>query len=143
MNKIWFKSIREIDTTVTNPDSSNTKVLAKGEVDVLAKDVKERTKPLVLKKGPYEPGYKTNLISVSSIIDSRHKVVPEWKKCFLCLKSKEKTPITKTLSFWRTTPKKQIHFADLSDKSKETELWHKRMGHLNYRNLKNLLPLDL
>ena len=50
MNKNWLKNIREIDTTVTNPDGGNKKVVGIGEVEVLAKDVKGRTKPLILKK---------------------------------------------------------------------------------------------
>ena len=89
MNKNWFKSIREIDTTVTNPDGGNTKVLGIGEVEVLAKDVKGGTKPLILKRALYVPGYRTNLISVSSIIDNGHKVVHEIKNSYLCLKSKK------------------------------------------------------
>ena len=52
VNKNWFKSIRENDTTVTNPGGGNTKILGIGEVEVLPKDVKGCTKPLILKKGP-------------------------------------------------------------------------------------------
>ena len=90
VNKIWFKSLRELDTTVTNADGGNTKVLGIGEVEILAKDVKGRNKPLILKKTLYVPEYRTNLISVSSIIDNGHKVVHEKKRSFLCLKSNEK-----------------------------------------------------
>ena len=108
MNKNWFKSIREIDTTVTNPDGGNTKVLGIGEVEVLVKDVKGRTKPLILKKDLYVPRYRTNLISVSSINENGHKVVLEKKNSYLCLKSKEKFPITRKgkLFFLPTTPGK-------------------------------------
>ena len=143
VNKNWFKSIREIDTTVTNPDGGNTKVLGIGEVEVLAKDVKERTKPLILKKALYVPGYRTNLISVSSILDKGHKVVHEKKNSYLCcLKSKEKFPITGKgkLFFLPTIPKGKHHFANLSGGSNETELWHRRVGHLKYRDLKNHCP---
>ena len=79
MNKNWFKSIREINTTVTNPNGGNTKVLGIGEVEVLARDFKGRTKPLILKMALYVPRCRTNLISVSSIIDHGHKVVHEKK----------------------------------------------------------------
>ena len=145
VNKKCLKSIREIDTTFTNPDGGNTKVLGIGEVEALAKDVKGRTKPLIMKKALYLPGYRTNLVSVSSIIDNGHKVVHEKKNSFLCLKSIEKFPITRKgkLFFLPTTPKKKHHFANLSGASNETELWHKRMGHLNYRDLKNSLPMNL
>ena len=64
MKKNWLKGVREIDTTVTTPDGGDTKVLGIGEVEVLAKDVKGFTKPLILKKGLYVPGYRTILISV-------------------------------------------------------------------------------
>ena len=74
VNKNWFKSKGEIDATVFNPDAGNSKVLRIGEVEVLAKDVKGRTKPLILKKVLYVPRYRSNLIFVSSIIDNGHKV---------------------------------------------------------------------
>ena len=92
VNKNWFKNMKEVDTTVTNPDGGNTKVLAIGEVDVLAQDVKGRTKPLVLRKTLYVPRYRTNLISVSSIVDNGHKVVQDAKNSLLCLEIKEKFP---------------------------------------------------
>ena len=107
VNKTWFKSIGEIDTTVTNPGGGNTKVLRKGQVEVLAKDIKGRTKPLILRKALYVPGYRINLISVSSIIDNGHKVVHEKKNSYLCLESKEKFPITRKgkLFFFALDPK--------------------------------------
>ena len=85
------------------------------------------------------------MISVSSIIDNGHKVVHEKKNSYLCLKSKEKFPITRKgkLFFLPTTPKEKHHFANLSGGSNKAELWHKRMGHLNYRDLNKSLPMDL
>ena len=95
---------------VTNPDGGNTKVLGIGEVEVLAKDVKGCTKPLILKKALYVPGYRTNLISVSSIIDNGHKVVHEKKNSYLCLKIKKNFPITGrgNLFFLPATPNRKI-----------------------------------
>ena len=40
-----FKNLRELDTTITNPDGGNTKVLQLEEIEVLAKYVKSCTKP--------------------------------------------------------------------------------------------------
>ena len=42
-----------------------------------------------------------------------------------------------------TTQKEKYHFANLSGGSNKTELWHECLGHLNYRDLKNSLPMDL
>ena len=41
------------------------------------------------------------------------------------------------------TAKEKHHSANLGGGSNETELWYKRMGHLNYRDLKNSLSMDL
>ena len=41
VNKNWFKSIGEIDATVSNPDAGNSKILRIGEVEVLAKMSKD------------------------------------------------------------------------------------------------------
>ena len=49
LNKNWFKSLRELNTTVTNPDGGITKVLGTREVEVSAEDVKGCTKPLLSK----------------------------------------------------------------------------------------------
>ena len=38
VNKNWFKNIKALDTTVTNPDAGDTKVLGI-EVEILAEDV--------------------------------------------------------------------------------------------------------
>ena len=110
MNKNWFRSIREMDTTVTNPNVCNTKVLGKEEVEVLVEDVKGRTKPLILNV----PECRTNLISLSSIIDKGHKVVHEKKKSFLCLKIKEHFPITKRGKLFFCLLPQKNHFANLS-----------------------------
>ena len=40
VNKNWFKSLKALGTTVTNPDGGNTKVIGIREI-VLAKAVKE------------------------------------------------------------------------------------------------------
>ena len=105
VNKNWFESIRKIDTTVTNPEGGNTRVLKTGEEDVLAKH-KRRIKPLILRKALFLPGYRTLLISVSSIIDNGFKVAYEKEKSFLS-KNKENFLITgKGKPFFALDPKK-------------------------------------
>ena len=91
------------------------------------------------------PGYRTNLISVSRIVDNGHTVVRGAKNNFLCLKSKEKFPIKRkgNLFFLRMTPKQGNHFSNLSGGSNEAQLWHKRFGHVNYRDLKTSVSKNL
>ena len=99
--------MRKIDTTVTNPEGGNTRVLKTGEEDVSAKHFKRRIKPLILRKALFLPGYRTILISVSSIIDNGFKVAYEKEKSFLSLKNKENFLITrKGKPFFALDPKK-------------------------------------
>ena len=109
------------------------KFLGIGDIEVLAQDVKGRTKPLVLRKPLYMPGYRTILISVSSLVDNGHKVVHDAKNSFHCLKSKELFHITRkgNLFFLSKIPKQGNHFANLSGGSNEAQLWQKRFGHEN------------
>ena len=93
VNKKWLKSLREIDTTVTNPDGGNTKVVGTGEVDVLARYVKGCTKPLILKKALYLPGYRTNILKKGD------KVVHE-KKQFSSPKKQRKNSNYKKRNFF-------------------------------------------
>ena len=145
VNKYWFTSIGEIDTTVTNPDGGNIKVLGLGEVEVLAKDVTGRTKTLILEKTLYVQKYRTNVISVSNIIGNGHKIVHKKKNSFLCLKSEEKLPITRKEKIFLlpTTPKENHHIVYLSRESNASKLWLKCMGDLNQRDMENSLPMDL
>ena len=145
VNKSWFRNLKEIETTVTNPDGGNTKVLGIGEVEVQAKDIKGRIKPLILRKALFVPGYRTNLISVSRVVDNGHKIVHDKKNSFLCLKSHENFPIKRkgNLFFLSMIPKQENHFANLSGGSNEAQIWHKRFGHVNYRDLKISLSKNI
>ena len=64
VQRSWFKNLRELDTSVTNPDGGNTKVLGIGEVEILAGDAQGRKKRLLLRKSLFVPAYGTNILSV-------------------------------------------------------------------------------
>ena len=102
VNKNWFKNLKEIETTVTNPDGGNTNVLGIGESEVLAKDVKGKTKSLVLRKALFVPGYRTSLISVSRIVDNGHTVVHDAKIISSASKAKRNSHQKKMKSFLST-----------------------------------------
>ena len=114
VGKNWFKSFREFDTTVTNPDGCYTKVTGIGEVEVLAEHFKGCAKILALKTF-YVPGYRTNLISVTSVIEMDIK----WstKKKQFSSPGKQKWTSYKKIKkhfFLRTPLKQEIHFAILN-----------------------------
>ena len=140
-----FKNLKELNTVVTNPDGGNTKVSGIGEVVVLAKDIQGKALPLVLKNALFGPGYRTNLVSVSSVIENGHKIVHQKGKSLLCLKGKNTIPIERKGKrfFLQTTPQHGKHVAHVNGGPSQLDLWHKRFGHLNYRDLKNSIPIQL
>ena len=121
VNRIWFKNIKALDTTVTDHDGRDTKVSGIKEVEIIVKDVNGKTKPLVLRKVLVVSGNQTNLFSVSSFVDNGHKVVHEEKTSFLCPKSNKKIPKTRkrNLFYLSMIPKQGNHFANLSAGSNE------------------------
>ena len=138
----WFT--REVDTKISNSDGGSTKVLGIREVEILAKKTQGKLMPLVLKEALFSPGYRTNLVSVSNIVDKGHKIVHDKRKSLLCLKIKDTIPIERKekLFFLRTSPQHDFHVANLSGGPSRSELWHKRLGHLNSRDLKNSVPIE-
>ena len=66
VNKKWFKYLKRIDTSVTNRDGDDMKVLGIGEIEILAKDVHGRTKSLCLLKALFMPGYQ-KILSKKSV----------------------------------------------------------------------------
>ena len=55
MKKNWFKNVKAIEATVTNPDGSDTEVSDKREVESLAEDGNGETKLLGLRKSLFVP----------------------------------------------------------------------------------------
>ena len=116
VHKYWLKYLKELNTVLTNPDGGNTKILGIGELVVLAEDVQGKAFPLVLKNALFVPGYRTNLLSVSSVIDNGHKIVHQKGKSLPCLKSQDTIPIERKrkLFFLQITPQHGNHVANLS-----------------------------
>ena len=82
----------------------------------------------------------TDLISVSSVIDNGHKAVHEKKTVFLLeIRRKSTNNKKKKTSLLTPDPKARSQLFYVGG---QTELWHKRMGHLKYKDLRNLLPMD-
>ena len=62
------------------------------------------------------PGYRTNLVSVYSVMENGHKSVHQKGKSRLCLKSKDTILIERKgrLFFLQTTPQHGNHVANLN-----------------------------
>ena len=70
IDKTWFKNYQKLETTVNNSDGGKTKVEGIGDVDVEAGDTKGVLNKLTFEKVLHVPEYKTNLNSVSSLVQN-------------------------------------------------------------------------
>ena len=74
IDKTWFKNCQKLETTVNNPVGGKTKVEGIGDIDVEAQDNKSVLHKLTFEKLLHVPDYKTNLISVSSLVQTQHEI---------------------------------------------------------------------
>ena len=89
IDKTWFKKYQKLETTFNNPDGGKTKVEGIGDVDVEARDTKGVLHKLTFEEILHVPEYKTNLISVSSLVQKQHGLFHTKAKSVLKLRSKE------------------------------------------------------
>ena len=139
IDKTWFKNYQKLETTVNNPDGGKTKVEGIGDVDVEARDTKGVLHKLTFEKVLHVPEYKTNLISASSLVQKEHELFHTKAKSVLKLRSKESFRLIRRgkLFFLPYRKEKRHHFSNLSGGTCQAKLWHKRLGHLNFRDVAN------
>lgn len=145
VNRDWFVSYRAVSSKVINPDGAVTNVLGIGDVELLARNVKGKLARLKFENVLHVPDYKTNLLSVANIINKGHSIFHARSKSILCLKTKEKFEIKQKgkLFFFRCfrETKPSCHLS--GGMQNLAELWHKRMGHLNFADMKTTLNMKL
>ena len=83
--------------------------------------------------------YKTNLTSVSSLVQKQRELFHTKAKSVLKLKSRESFRLIRRckLIFLPYRNEKKHHFSNLSGGTCQANLWHKRLGHLNIRDVSN------
>ena len=71
---MFLTSYKKLESKVPNPDEGNSKVEGRRNVEVEAVDLKGITRELAFVNALHVPGYKTNLISVSNIVEKGTKL---------------------------------------------------------------------
>ena len=139
IDKTWFKNYQKLETTVNNPDGGKTKVEGIGDVDVEARDTKGVLHKLTFEKVLHVPEYKTNLISVSSLVQKQHELFHTKANSVLKLRSKESFRLIRRgkLFFLAYRKENKHHFSNFSRGTCQAKLWHKRLAHLNFRDVAN------
>ena len=104
-----------------------------------ARDTKGVLHKLTFEKVLHVPEYKTNLISVSGLVQKQHELFHTKTKEVLKLRSKENFRlIRRSKLFFLPYRKENKHqFSNLSGGTCQAKLWHKRLGYLNFRDVAN------
>ena len=139
IDRTWFKNYQKLETTVNNPDGGKTKVEGIGDVEIEARDSRGVLHKLTFQKVLHVPEYKTNLISVSSLVQKKHEVMHYQNQSILKLSSKESFKLSRRgkLFFLPYKKENKKYFCNFSGGSSDAILWHKRLGHLNFRDVEN------
>lgn len=127
----YIKSIR-----VANDKSLQVK--GSGQVSLKVQNNKNEYKTILFRNVLYVPELATNLISVSQIIKNGGQVKFNNKGCLILNQNKE---VVATASLINNMYRLNIsnEFAYISDVNEQDPyLWHQRMGHLNFPDLKKI-----
>ncbi|KAK2969253.1 hypothetical protein RJ640_028779 [Escallonia rubra] len=122
---------------VTFGDNSNGKIIGEGKLG---------TGSISIDNVSLVDGLKFNLISISQLIDSGHKVMFEGDRCLISHASDGGTLVGKrddniyTLSFDASDSSREVC---LSVEHNDIWLWHRRLGHVHMDLIKKLLSKDL
>ena len=137
INKTWFKNYQKLETTVKNSDGGKTKTEGIGDVDVEARDTKGVLYNLTFEKILHVPEYKTNLISVLSLVQKQHEFFHTKAMSVLKLRRKESFRLIRRgkLFFLPYRKENKHHFSNLSGDTCQAKIWHKRLGNLNLRDV--------
>ncbi|PKI67066.1 hypothetical protein CRG98_012604 [Punica granatum] len=91
----------------------------------------------------YVPEIDQNLLSVSQLLNKGYKVIFEGKCCMITnLRGEELFKVPMRRKFFSLDPLEKKHLA-MKGEEITSELWHKRLGHYNYKGLISMQRLRL
>lgn len=138
-NKKWMHDVREPSVKyITVANSEPLSVEAEGNVSInISKDNK-----ILVRNVLFVPGLAANLISVSTIAKSGFRAAFHAKGCDIIDKNGKlicsATLFDKLYVLNTHSDTETAHLTDSNEKCDSTNLWHLRMAHLNFSDVKKL-----
>ena len=130
-NKVFFDNVTKCDGgLVIFGDGSTFKVVEK--CNIRSQGLPNLTNVLLVE------GLKANLISISQLCDAQHQVQFFKTECFIF--DKDGTCVMKGVSTYNNCYRITSESGIMCNSAKlnETELWHQRLGHVNFNDLSKL-----
>ncbi|GMG17745.1 unnamed protein product [Phytophthora fragariaefolia] len=142
----WFETLKPTaGKAITAGGNHQIPIMGTGDVKMKIKDTKGKERIVILIDVLYAPGVKFNLLLAHQAVGNDFKInFPNAKKCVLFfahrVKFEAKTRDGKFLYQFqaKTTDSDQAAHVTTSGTSDNILLWHKRMGHPNFRIIHDL-----
>ena len=137
-----FTNSRQIDGGVKLASDATALVTAKGDVQMSFSNGK-RNKEVTLQNTLYVPTLRTNLVSVAKIVDRNHQVLFTGDRAYIQDASgnvKIMADRVGDLFYLREGQNKAC--AVSTDAPNDTKEWHRKLGHLNWRDILSMLRND-
>ena len=141
-DKSVFADFQEKHDIVLSPNGGQSEVKGLGSVEIEAYNTKNQKVRLLLKDVLYVPQYKFNLLSIDKILEKGHSILFKEQSASLKLCSSQNyfdLERKDRLFFLRADFVKRDKICS-SVKTEDSELWHKRLGHLNMNDVRKTIP---
>ncbi|GMF30222.1 unnamed protein product [Phytophthora lilii] len=149
-NPQWFeKRIPTAGKAITVGGNHQIPIKGTGDVKMKIKDTKGKEQIITLNNVLYAPGLSLNLLSVRQAAEDDFKInFPNAKKCvlFFAHRTKIKAKTGEGTGLYQFQASSAIEYPEayvtISGKPDNILLWHKRMGHPNFRIMQDLNKAD-
>lgn len=138
-NESAFTHTSKINSKLNLANNSTTLVTAKGDVRIsVTKNMKEA---VTLKDTLYVPDLRTNLISVSKIVDNNYEVTFKKESAIIKDSNGDVKTIAKRIGdlFFLREYTHTVCAASEQNDERSIDKWHARLGHLNEKDLIQML----
>ena len=131
-----FTHMEPTNTNLKLANNSSTRVEAKGNVDLT---IANSNQTITLRNTLYVPNLASNLLSVARIVDQNHQVTFK-KDCAIIYDLSGQVKFTAQRIGDLFYVREEEHRACAVSQPKDTpEIWHARLGHLNYGDMFHML----
>lgn len=136
MRNDWLTNFVRCDESVTVADNSVLKVEGRGDAVVTVFIDNNVVDEVVVKNILFVPNICANLLSVSQIVQNGNGVIFRNGKCEITNSEKQLIAFaTLSNSVYVLERPSDVNMMASTSNSKSLELWHKRLGHTNSRNM--------
>ncbi|CAK1547641.1 unnamed protein product [Leptosia nina] len=138
MNKDWiYDEIQPPIKTIRVANNKELRVESCGKVNIHVKNKNGSTNSIQVKNVLYVPELSTNLLSVSNIINNKGNIKFDSKGCYLYNKDNVEVAMATLVNnmYKLNVVSVQAFSSTIND---DFYLWHQRLGHLNYNDMKKL-----